>query len=191
MPRFPNPMKFTTVPEYLKAIVNGPISQPCEMTCQATCIHAVTGGEESIESIREQLVAMGQAGDPMVMANYLKGFFGDRYQYVPNASIADMAQWIGDGEVLITHGWFSNSGHVLILDGHKQGFFRVMDPYEEFDARSWRYPGSLQAFSGVYSEQLIYAACITGQSRDDADAAYQAKGFNRNEKDAWVHRIQP
>lgn len=184
-------MKITTVPEYLSAISNGPISQTDENTCQSTAIHAVLGGEPSIEQIRLDLLDIGTAGDPGVMAQYLREALGDRYQYEGSASIAEMKQWIRSGEVLITHGWFTGSGHVIVLDGCDDRGFRVMDPFEEFDGATWRYYGELQAYSGRYSDLLIYAACVVGENKWDADAIYQLRTIDLSHQAAWVHRIKP
>ncbi len=184
-------MKITTSPEYLSAIASGPISQICENTCQATCVHAVLGGEPSIVQVREGLVSMGQAGDPAVMAEYLHKYFASRYQYEGAASISDMKSWIRLGEVLITHGWFTGSGHVIILDGCDDRGFRAMDPFEEFDGPTWQYHGELQSYQGRYSDLLIYAACVAGNSKWDADAVYQIGAIDLSHKAAWVHRIKP
>lgn len=183
-------MKITTSPEYLSAIANGPISQPDCDTCQATCLYAVTGGHESIESIRAALVSIGVAGDPTVMGVYLREFFGDRYEYTAHASIANMKDWIGLGDVLITHGWFTKSGHVIVVDGCDDRSLHVMDPNDEFEASQWRYLGEVAAYSGTYSDRLIYAACVAGVDCVDADALYQEGAIDRVEGNAWVHRIK-
>jgi hypothetical protein len=125
------------------------------------------------------------------MAEYLRGVLGDRYEYEGIASIAEMKAWIRSGEVLITHGWFTGSGHVIVLDGCDDKGFRAMDPYEEFDGSTWRYYGELQAYSGRYSDLLIYSACVAGESKWDADAIYQLRTIDLNHKAAWVHRIKP
>lgn len=134
---------------------------------------------------------MGLAGDPAVMAQYLREHLTNRYQYERVASIAEMKQWIRSGEVLIAHGWFTGSGHVIILDGCDDRGFRVMDPYEEFDGPTWQYYGDLQAYQGRYSDLLIYAACVAGHSKWDADAVYQLAAIDSQFKAAWVHRIKP
>ena len=177
-------------PEYLQSIVNGPISQPDSDTCQSTCIYAVTGGHHSIESIRAALTAIGVAGDPAVMGAYLKEFFGDRYEYTAHASISNIKDWIGLGDVVITHGWFTGVGHVIVIDGCDDRSLHVMDPWEEFSAATWSYPGGVGAFAGTYSDRLIYAACVAGESLDDADALYQEGAIDRAEGNAWVHRIK-
>lgn len=184
-------MKLTTCSEYLKAIANGPISQPDGVTCQSTCICAAIGGDVSIGHIREALFQIGEPGSPDVMAEYLTAFFGDRYSYHSSASIDDMRAWINSGDVLITHAWFTGSGHVVCIDGEDPTGFRMMDPWDEFDASQWDYPEETQAFQGIYSDLLIYAACVSGNSRDNAHSIYLSGAIDRSKGGAWVHRIKP
>ena len=185
-------MKLTTVPEYLKAIKNGPISQPDGVTCQSTCIAAVIGGDTSIGHIREALFQLGNPGSPEIMAQYLAAHFGDRYSLNLTASIDDMRSDINEGCVLITHGWFTGPGHVICLDGVDSKGFRVMDPWEEFHGFEWMYLADVTAFQGIYSDELIYAACVAGESRHDAHRIYlEDSPIDRSRGGAWVHRIKP
>ena len=185
-------MELTTAKEYLESIADGPISQPDGVTCQSVCIAAVIGGETSIGHIREALFQLGEPGDPAVMAEYLAAHFGDRYSLDMTASIDDMRAWINGGEVLITHGWFTGPGHVICLDGVDKKGFRVMDPWEEFHAFEWLYLTDATAFQGVYSDDLIYAACVAGESRSDAHFIYlKGESIDRARGGAWVHRIKP
>lgn len=187
-------MNLTTVPEYLSALDRnaGSIEQPDTRTCQATCIFAVTGGNTSIGNIYEDLHRQGVPGDPAVMAEYLREHYCDRYRLHMDASVNDIREWIRSGAVIITHGWFTDSGHVLILDGATDTGFRVMDPWAEFDGPSWEYPENPdRAFSGVYSDILIYAACIASFNADDAHDIYLNGVVNRSVKGAWVHVITP
>jgi hypothetical protein len=125
------------------------------------------------------------------MGAYLREFFGDRYSYDGQASIAMMKSWIGAGEVLITHGCFTGAGHVIILDGCDDRSFRVMDPWEEFSASIWDYDGEVKAYLGPYSDRLIYAACVAGQSAMDAEGLYLDEAIDLAEQGAWVHRVRP
>ena len=185
-------MKLTTVAEYLKAIANGPISQPDGNTCQSTCIAAVMGLEVSIAQVRSDLLEIGEAGNPAVMAEYLTAHFGDRYSYHSAASIDEMRSDVNEGCVLITHGWMTKAGHVICLDGVSEKGFRTMDPWEEFHAFEWAYLADIDAFQGIYSDELIYAACVAGESRHDAHRIYlEDSPIDRSKGGAWVHKIKP
>ena len=173
----------------------GAVTQPNLYDCQATCIYKVTGGTKSIGAIRSSLEYYGNPGDPYNMGEEIKSLLKPgRYEYKGDASINDMRKYLDDGCVLITHGWFSRSGHVIVLDGRKEGLFDVADPFEEFDAASWTYPnywGYRRAYDGFYSELLIYSTCVAGNSLNDAYEFYQQGKIEPNFGNAWLHIIKP
>lgn len=173
----------------------GAITQPNLYDCQAACIHMVTGGKKSIYDIRADLEYYGNPGDPGNIGSEIKSLINPaRYAYNSTASIEDMRSYLNDGCVLTTHGWFSNSGHVLVLDGRKDGLLDVADPFDEFCARTWSYPnywGRRKAYDGYYSELLIYATCVAGNSFDDAWQVYQSGKVDAKLKNAWLHIIKP
>jgi hypothetical protein len=180
----------STVTEYLSTIKNGPVPQPCSSTCQATCIYAVTGARTPIGTIRQNLLDHGVAGDPGNMRRYLVEQYGNRYEYDSRASINSMKQWIGEGDVLIVHGWFTRAGHVIVLDGCDDRSFHVMDPWSQFNASTWVYDLPDMGFLGKYSDTMIYAAVVAGHSADDAHRIYNDRAIDRSECGAWCHRIK-
>jgi hypothetical protein len=184
-------MKTTTCPEYLDVTANGPICQPDAKTCQSVCIHAAIGGEISIADVRQALLNLGNPGDPAVMAQYLRKFFGDRYELNMKASIDDIRSLLAKGCLLIIHGYFTTYGHVICLDGLTEGKIHVMDPWDEFEAISWSYPEKEESFAGEYSDLLVYAACVAGFSAADAAKLYTERTIDRAEKGAWIHIIRP
>lgn len=172
----------------------GAVTQPNEYDCQSAAIHMVTGGIKSIYDIRSELEHYGNPGDPANMGETIKAIVGaKRYSFNSAASIQDMRDALNAGAVAITHGWFSRSGHVIVLDGRREGLFDVADPYEEFSASVWDYPnrwGWRNAYDGYYSELLIYAACVAGNSRDEAWEIYQQGKIDVSLKNAWLHVIK-
>lgn len=172
------------------------LSQPDPYTCQSACI-AMAVGDKDVIGIRRKLDRLpGEAGSPANMGAVLKGFVGKRYIYNPTASLDDIIGYLKAGEFLITHGWFTGSGHVIALDGVKEPTngayaFNVKDPWSEFDGPLWRYnnPG-VNFYDGFYSVNIIYAACVASVSRWDASQKYKSTP-DYNLKKAWVHRILP
>lgn len=172
------------------------LSQPDAITCQSACI-GMAVGDRDVQGIRRKLLARGQAGDPGVMGQVIRSY-GRPYKYEGNASLAQVYGWLKAGEFLITHGWFTGSGHVICLDGLKARLktsnatrynLNVKDPWSEFNANTWRYDSTSKFFDGFYSDRLIYAACVAGASRADAKRVYDAGYVDTVKKGMWVHRL--
>lgn len=171
------------------------LSQPDAQTCQAACI-AMAVADRDIIGIRSKLKAKGVAGDPAVMAAVIKTYSKVSYVYDGNASLEKCITWLKAGELLITHGWFTRSGHVLLLDGLQERpdgsvLFDVKDPWSEFDGPSWSYKSNARFFDGYYSDRIIYAACVAGSSVSNAAQIYKTGAVDRKRAGMWVHRIKP
>jgi GH24 family phage-related lysozyme (muramidase) len=168
------------------------ISQPDAVTCQAASI-GMAVGDRDVQGIRRKLTAHGQAGDPAVMAHVIRSY-GKPYRYEGNASLATVYDWLKAGEFLITHGWFTGSGHVICLDGLRDDrngrySFDVKDPWSEFNAAAWSYNLGSKFYDGFYSDLLIYAACVAGASSADAKRLYRAGKVDTARGGMWVHRF--
>jgi hypothetical protein len=176
--------------------LSGLLSQPDAVTCQSTCICMATGLTD-VYGIRSTLERKGDPGNPYVMGEVLSNHLGNRYNFDVDASLGDMREWLKSGEFLISHGWFTGSGHVVGMDGVEidpktmSYRFNMRDPWDEFDAPSWSYLGRSNKFDGFYSSRCIYAACVAGQSRRDAANIYRRGELDSAKKGAWVHRIKP
>jgi hypothetical protein len=174
----------------------GVLSQPDSATCQSTCV-AMAIGTDQVFDIRSRLVQIGDPGNPYTMGTILHQKLGARYLFEEDASLTQMREWLQAGEFLITHGWFTGSGHVVGMDGVEidpktmSYRFNMRDPWDEFDAPSWSYLGRSNKFDGFYSSRCIYAACVAGQSRGDAAAIYRRGELDSARKGAWVHRVRP
>lgn len=184
-----------TVSEWATAVQALNLSQPDAYTCQSTCLAMATRNRD-ILGIRRQLQAMGDPGDPGVMARYARSVPGVKYEYDGDACLEDVYTWLKAGELLITHGWFTGSGHVLCLDGLRANpdgseAISVKDPWSEFDAASWSYPHTSRFYDGFYSDRCIYAACVAGHSASDARNVYRFNQVDTRRGGMWVHRFKP
>jgi hypothetical protein len=169
-------------------------SQPDASTCQSTCI-AMAVNDPDIRSIRSRLLATGlDAGSPTAMEKVIRTYTS-KYKFDSNASLEKVYEWLKAGEFLITHGWFTGSGHVICLDGieldsetlsHK---ISVKDPWSEFNAPAWRYDKTSKFFDGYYSSRCIYAACVAGTSVSNARDTYNNGSLNVAKGGMWVHRF--
>lgn len=172
------------------------LSQPDASTCQAACI-AMAVGDKNIMGIRKKLLALGDAGNPFVMSKMILQSYKVNYIFEPNATLEKVCGWLKEGELLITHGWFTGSGHVIILDGLVQNSatkaysFDVKDPWSEFDGSAWKYNKSSKFYDGFYSANTIYAACVAGTSVNSAASIYKSRKIDMNKGGMWVHRFWP
>lgn len=165
--------------------------QDSEYTCQSACIASITGGNEM--AIRAALDSMGSAGDPAVMGAYLRSRVKE-YRFMMTASLNDFIKAIDDDYQLITHGWYSRSGHIVRVVGYERDpktlsySFICDDPYEEFDAKIWDYHRDYRSGNNVlYSAHLMYATCVAGQSFEDARRIYRRGELDSNRAGAWLH----
>lgn len=168
------------------------LSQPDAVTCQSACI-GMAVGDPNVQSIRRKLRMHGDAGSPDAMGRVIRSY-GRPYQFVSNASLSDVYSWLKAGEFLITHGWFTGSGHVICLDGLRarspvRYSINVKDPWSEFNAATWRYDLGGKFYDGFYSDGLIYATCVAGSSSADAWNLYKRGSINTAQKGMWVHRF--
>jgi hypothetical protein len=168
------------------------LSQPDSSTCQAACI-GMAVGDSDVMGIRRKLLAKGEAGSTSVMAAIIREY-GRPYVLDENASLAKCFEWLKNGEFLITHGWFTGSGHVICLDGLKVNTngshsLDVKDPWSEFNARAWKYDKNSKFYDGFYSDLCIYAACVAGVSAADASRVYNSGKVDINRGKMWVHRF--
>ena len=172
--------------------------QPDPRTCQSTAI-AMALGLTDIMKVRHDLEAIGDPGSAITMGKYISDHLAlpTTYQFENNASISQIRDWLKSGEFLIIHGWFTTSGHVIVIDGveidpsNLSYKFSVRDPWAEFDFSTWSYDISGAGFHGFYSSYGIYAACVVSQSKSDAADIYSRKELDANRGGAWVHRIKP
>jgi len=168
------------------------LSQPDAVTCQSACI-GMAVGDRDIQGIRRKLRSLGDPGSPAVMGSVIRDY-GRPYKFEGNASLEDVYGWLKAGEFLITHGWFTNSGHVICLDGltakaPARYLINVKDPWSEFDAINWRYSSKARFYDGFYSDALIYAACVAGSSSANAKSIYMSNALDTRRKGMWVHRF--
>lgn len=168
------------------------VLQPDAYTCQSAAICRVIGSTK-VATVREALENMGVPGDPVVMGRYLKPRVRE-YKYNPAASLNDAIEALNQGYQLITHGWFTGSGHVIGLSGWdaKTQKFRAEDPWYEFDFPNWAYDYQSEGDDKPYSALGIYAACVAGHSPGDAYAIYRRgpSAIDWNLGAMWLHMIK-
>lgn len=183
-------MTATTISSKTKTIY---VPQPDPNWCQSACIAMVLRTTD-VENIRADLDSKGEAGNPGVMGDYLKPRVKS-YKFLMDGSLNDAKKALDEGCVVITQGWFTPAGHVILLTGYEADpvtlsyRFIVDDPWAEYNFSQGEYDNSNG--EGVrYSSYGIYATCVASADYDHARDIYAQKKLNSNEQNAWLHIIQ-
>lgn len=83
--------------------------------------------------------------------------YGCEDKFTTQATIQQVKDWIDSGNPCITHGWFTESGHIIVIIGYDDYGLIVHDPYGE-----WFHDGYRTDLSGEelhYSYGLIKRTC--------------------------------
>ncbi|MBD2033767.1 C39 family peptidase [Leptolyngbya sp. FACHB-321] len=171
------------------------VPQPNSDFCQSACI-AMALGTDDIHGIRNALVSQGIAGDPAVMADYLRPRVKS-YKFLIDGSLNDAKKALDDECVVITHGWFTRIGHVITLVGYEPDpntmsyRFIVHDPWAEYNFPKGDHDDSKIGESVRYSSYGMYATCVNSADYDHALEIYSKKRLLSTEENAWLHIIKP
>ena len=129
------------------------------------------------------------------MGEYLRPHV-QSYQFLMDGSLNDAKKALDDGCVVITHGWFTHSGHVILLIGYETDpntlsyRFIVHDPDGEYDFPSSIHDTSKSGEKVRYSSYGMYATCVGSADYDNAHDIYQQKRLLSSEHNAWLHIIK-
>ena len=170
------------------------VPQPNSILCQSACIAMVLRTTD-VHAIRAALDSKGAAGDPAVMGDYLESRVKS-YKFILNGSLNDAKKALDEGCAVITHGWFTPVGHVIVLIGYEADpvtmsyRFIVHDPWAEYNFPKGDHDDSKSGESVRYSSYGIYATCVASTDYDHARNLYTQKILKSNEQNAWLHIIQ-
>ena len=176
------------------------VQQPTPDLCQSACISMVLRTTD-VFGVRSELesIALKQGTDktgaPSVMGEYLESRV-KTYNFLIDGSLSDAKKALDEGCVVITHGWFTRIGHVILLLGYEPDMdtfsyrFMVNDPYAEYDFSSGEHDLSKSGEDVRYSSYGIYATCVESYDYKDARDTYSRKELNPTLQNAWLHIIQ-
>jgi hypothetical protein len=180
------------------------VEQPDENTCQAAAIARVVGTTD-VMSIRRELLSSGRsrgldAGNPYLMGEIIAPKVQE-YQFIVDASLNQAKEALEQGYNLITHGWFTRSGHVIGMSPYEDGepykahpslntyAFNAEDPWYRFNFPDWSY--TRQSGNNIpYSAYGIYAACVASTNASHAASIYRRGELNSSLKNMWLHLIK-
>ena len=171
------------------------VPQPDPSSCQSACLAMVLRTTD-VPGIHAELELIGDPGDPTVMDDYI-ALRVKSYKFLLSGSLNDAKKALDDGCVVITHGWFTVPGHVILLIGYEPDpatlshRFIVHDPWAEYDFSNGGYDDSSKTGESVrYSSLGIYATCVDSFDYEQACEIYRQKTFKSDEQNAWLHIIQ-
>jgi hypothetical protein len=94
---------------------------------------------------------------PDHMAQLIR-LYGCRDTFTDRATVEAVKDWIDLGNPCITHGWFTESGHIIVMAGYDDKGFIVHDPYGEWFKEGYR--TDLSGKNLHYSYNLIGRTCF-------------------------------
>jgi GH24 family phage-related lysozyme (muramidase)/uncharacterized protein YvpB len=166
----------------------------CNVTSAAMCLEywgiAENEGKQLEDEMYEWLINKGLSRhDPIDLKKAIEAF-GCSDNFTTRAQIEQIKEALRNGIPVVVHGWFSTSGHIIVLIGYDEKGFLVHDPYGE-----WTAGGYLNKSGKAlhYSYGLIERKCLPdggcwahfvtrpGVSQGKAVAAYAPKKYRPQE----------
>jgi len=95
--------------------------------------------------------------DPHDLAMIVEAY-GCRDDFRNNATIEQVQNWLADGKPIVTHGYFTTFGHIVVFAGFDDTGFIVHDPYGEWTSSGYR--TDLSGKYLHYSYRMIKTVCI-------------------------------
>lgn len=167
--------------------------QPDAVTCQSAAIAKILGqtSPSHVQNIRQGLLQLGVAGDPLVMGRYLEPKV-KQYHWEPAGTLDQLRDWTerGPGYEAIIHGMTTGSGHVWGVqdyDEHLDAFI-CDDPWAEFDFPNHRYLNKSGA-NVPYSALGIYSYTVVSWTEQQAIQAYRSRVVNWSKRGMYLHMI--
>lgn len=149
---------------YLSQLDNG--SNPtgsCNVTSVAMCLlwGGATPRNKNVQLEDELYAYMESRGlsrhSPQDLATVVRDY-GLSDNFTATASIDAVKGHLNEGNPCITHGYFTDFGHIIVLVGYDQRGFLVHDPYGEWFSTGYRTDLSGEYLH--YSYELIKRTCI-------------------------------
>lgn len=171
------------------------IPQPNNYTCNATSVVMLAGEKDDskVMSIYADLQYHGAPGCKYnlnaQLTHMLRGEAAVSLNV--NASLDDLDAALDRGEACMTHGYFTKSGHIIVIVGRNATGYKVLDPWSEFDGPTFSYNKGSFGYAGIYSRGLIYAACVESSSVEEAYSIYDSgwDWSNNSDKGMWLHTV--
>ena len=173
----------------------------CNVTSLAMCLwYLGIRGDGSQRQLEDELHTRAiDKGWDRFTAKGLKAlaesYAGIKDDLTEQGTLKDIREAIDQGKICIVHGFFTASGHILVIKGYTDNGFIVNDPNGNWFP--WMYDtnepgGNNKKGEGLeYSKRLI-TSCCDSWSMGEAEIRYASITSEQAEKEAdtiWLHRI--
>lgn len=142
--------------------VNNPHGS-CNVTSLAMCMaylgHPASNvyGEQLEDELYNYCLNNGLSRhSPTDLAQVVKAY-GYKDDFQPDAKWGDVKRWLTVGNPIVVHGWFSRSGHIIVIKGYNDKGWIVNDPYGEWF--EWGYDTSVSGKNLMYSYGMMKEIC--------------------------------
>jgi len=95
---------------------------------------------------------------PLDLAKLVRAY-GYQDDFQPDAKWDEVKDWLAAGNPIITHGWFTQSGHIIVIRGYNDRGWIVNDPYGEW--YEWGYDTNRTGEDLTYSYGMMSHVCGT------------------------------
>jgi hypothetical protein len=145
-------------------------SGSCNVTSIAMCLEFLQISQQGAagqfeDELYEYMENKGWSRhSPYDLAKLVRAY-GAEDDFTSQATVADVKAWLSAGKPAVTHGYFTNFGHIIVLVGYDDTGFIVHDPNGEWDASGYIRNSSAnnhdQGKYQHYSYGLIERTCQT------------------------------
>jgi hypothetical protein len=138
----------------------------CNVTSLAMCFQfkgVMGNGNGQLEDqLYEYMESSGLSRHSPNDLALVAGHYGVKDSFTEFGTIERCQEHLSNGNPCIVHGWFTQSGHIIVLVGYDENGFIVHDPYGE-----WHSDGYDTSASGEYlhySYKMIRELCFEGET---------------------------
>ncbi|USR89666.1 C39 family peptidase [Phormidium yuhuli AB48] len=144
--------------------VNNPHGS-CNVTCVAMCLaylghpHLNQWGDQLEDELYQYCLDNGLSRhSPVDLAKVVRAY-GYQDDFQPDAKWGEVKDWLAAGNPIIVHGWFTASGHIIVIRGYNDRGWIVNDPYGEW--YEWGYDTQRTGEGLTYSYGMMSRVCGT------------------------------
>ncbi|MGC9502991.1 C39 family peptidase [Baaleninema sp.] len=138
-------------------------SGSCNVTCVAMCLaylgHPAKNaqGQQLEDELYQYCLDYNLSRhSPIDLAKLVRAY-GYKDNFQPDAKWGEVKEWLASGNPIITHGWFTRSGHIVVIRGYNDRGWVVNDPYGEW--YEWGYDTHRTGEGLTYSYGMMSHVC--------------------------------